>query len=89
MNTVDKMRSDIAPGCEAMARRSIEAENNFVATLRHIASLSEADAEMVFNAYRKLGLVKRQFAIGRYTVTHGAFLDRENILRALANLKEA
>lgn len=72
-----------------MAKRAIEAETNFVATLREIADLSEADAQTVFDAYRKLGLVKRHLAIGRYTVTHGAFLDRENILRALANLKAA
>jgi predicted component of type VI protein secretion system len=87
MTTTEKIRQDIAPGCRAMAERSIEAERNFIGILRDIADLSEADARTVFDAYRRLGLVKRQLAIGRYDVTHGAFLDRETILRALTNLK--
>lgn len=84
---MSQLLQDMEPGFRAMAQRAVNAENDFVAALQKIANLSEGDAQMVFNAYVKLGLAKRDIVIGRYTVTHGAFLDRKNILRALSNLK--
>lgn len=87
MNTIQTIRHEIAPGCLAMAKRSVDAENNFIGVLMEIAGLSRPEAELVFEAYKRCRLVKRELTIGRYSVTHGAFLERENILRALANLK--
>lgn len=67
-----------------MATRIVNAENDFTATLAQIAGITTDEAFKVLATYRKLKIVKNAYAISRISVKHGAFLDRDVILRALA-----
>lgn len=70
-------------GLRGVAQRSLIAEENFVRTLMEMGSITKVQAEIVFNVYRKLKLVKRDVVNAVYTVKHGAYLDRDVIRRAL------
>ncbi len=72
------------PGTRAIGTRLAQGEENFVDTLMERGGISRAAAERVFDYYRKHKLVKRDFASGVYSVKHGALLDRDVILRAVA-----
>jgi len=51
--------------------------------LMQFGKISKPDAIKVYNVYKKLKVIKRQ-GVDRISVKHGQFLDREVILRALA-----
>lgn len=67
-----------------MATRMVNAENDFVAVLVEKAGITTDEAFKVLAIYRKLKVVKNDYAVSRISVKHGAFLDRDVILRALA-----
>jgi hypothetical protein len=67
-----------------MAHRIVTAENEFAATLVRCAGITTEEAFKVLKVYRKAKVVKNDYAVSRISVKHGAFLDREVILRALA-----
>lgn len=67
-----------------MAHRMDTAEDGFVATLVAIAGITNDEAVKVLATYRKLKVVKNDYAVSRISVKHGGFLDRDVILRALA-----
>jgi hypothetical protein len=67
-----------------IAQRLVNAEENFIASLMEFGAITRAEAIRVFDLYRREKIIKRDTAIGRYHVTHGAFLDREAIRNALA-----
>lgn len=72
-----------AKGNRATAARIIKAENDFVSSLRSIAGISEEQAVKVMRFYLgKCRAAKLDAVIGKISVRHGAFLDREVILRA-------
>jgi len=66
-----------------MAHRIVNAESAFVETLMRCGDLTRDEAIKVLASYRKLKIVKNEYAVSRITVKHGAFLDREVIRRAL------
>lgn len=73
-----------AEGNRAMAARIINAENNFVSSLQAIAGINEEQAVKVMRFYLgKCKAAKLDAVIGKISVRHGAFLDREVILRAV------
>jgi hypothetical protein len=69
-----------------MARRSVQARENFRETLQRIVSgLSDKEADAVTSLYLKNKIAKLDWAMGRISVTHGAFLDAGSI-KCAANL---
>ena len=64
--------------------RMNNAYDAFEALLIDIASISREDAKKVIKFYAKNKMTKLEVNIGRVSVKHGAFLDKEIILRALA-----
>jgi hypothetical protein len=66
-----------------MAHRIVTAESSFVETLMRCGDLTKDEAIKVKATYRKLRIIKNEYAVSRITVKHGAFLDREVIRRAL------
>ena len=73
-----------------MAVRSVNAENNFLDTLVEFGGIDREQAATVFAVYKKARLLntKEVYSMGRYRVKHGAFLDRDFILNALAKSAE-
>jgi hypothetical protein len=67
-----------------MATRMVNAENDFIAALVDIAGITTDEAFKVLATYRKAKVLKNDYAVSRISVKHGAFLNREVILRALA-----
>lgn len=72
-----------AESYKAMAQRMETARADFLETLMSCGGITEPEAEKVMAFYLKKKLAKPDYAVSRISVTHGAFLDRENILRAL------
>ncbi len=70
-------------GTRDIAQRMVNAENGFIAVLMKSATISQAQAEKVMQVYRKAKVLKMDAVGGHMTVKHGAFLDRDVILRAL------
>lgn len=78
-----KVLGDCEPGLRATAFRMVHAEKTFLKTLMTLGGISESDAEKVLAVYRKNKIVKMDSVNGVMSVKHGAFLDRDVILRAL------
>lgn len=71
---------------EDMATRSARAIHGFMDLLVSVAGISRTEAATVFEVYRKIKVLntRDQHVNGHITVKHGAFLDKDVILRALA-----
>lgn len=76
-------RNAIAPGCRAMATRIDNAESAMVECIATLGGVSSDAAARVFRHYRKIKVVRLDAVSGRYRVTHGAFLDRDVIAKAV------
>lgn len=74
---------DLEPGLRAMATRIVHAEDNFIEALMKLGNITKADAEKVYRVYQKLKVVKVDAVGGAINVTHGGFLDRSVIKRAV------
>lgn len=73
-----------AEGNRATAARIINAEKEFASSLQTIAGISEEQAMKVMSFYLgKCKAAKLDAVIGKINVKHGAFLDRDVILRAV------
>lgn len=68
---------------EAMAKREINANNEFVSNLMEQFGLSKADANGVFLLYKKEKIIRLDRGIGRWNLQHGAFWDADVIERAV------
>lgn len=73
-----------AEGNRNTATRIANAENDFVDYLVNAASISAKEARKVMAFYLKKKFAKLDAVGGRISVKHGAFLDRDVILRAVA-----
>jgi hypothetical protein len=71
------------PGTYATAQRIVDGEENFVAALMSSGGITRAEANRVFNYYRKHRLIKR-FGLRDIRVVHGSFLDADVIRRCVA-----
>lgn len=69
-------------GNEHTAQRIVNAENHFIGILKEFGDLTDAQAEVAFQTFRKLKLIKLDAVGGRYSVKHGAFMERDVIRRA-------
>ncbi len=66
-----------------MAHRADEAHRSLVETIANLGAINTNEAERVAAFYIKNKLVKRNLAMSRYDVKHGAYYDRRAILRAV------
>ena len=71
-----------------MAIRQQNAIDNFIANVREQFGFTEREAETILNMYRKAKAVRLDWAMGRYSLTHGAFWERAPMERALELAKE-
>ena len=73
--------SPLAP----MAQRIVNAESNFVATVREITGCTPEQARQALRTMRALKVVKLDTGIGRYRATHGAYMERDALRRAMTH----
>ena len=66
-----------------MAERLVNAENDFLQIIQDIANCTQAEAIKVFKVYRNCKVLKYSAGIGRFSVIHGGFLDKETIQLAI------
>jgi hypothetical protein len=69
-------------GFRNAAHRIVNAQNSFLETLMVLGNINERQAMVAFSLMRKLKSVKLDAVGGRYSVKHGAYLDRDVIRRA-------
>jgi hypothetical protein len=62
-----------------IANRSIAAQESFIRIVQDIADLDYQSARNIFNFYRAKRLIKYDNAMGRWSVKHGALLDRDTL----------
>ena len=74
-------------GFKNMAARIVQAENDFLETLCSLGEISQDQAQAVFAHYKANGGIKLDAVIGRYSVKHGALLDRD-LIREFAGIVE-
>jgi hypothetical protein len=79
--------SDIEPGLRNVARRSVDAENRFLAYAMEHGRLSRDQAAAALAAFRKARVIKFDAVNGTFHVTHGQFLEPE-VLRRAAGVEE-
>jgi hypothetical protein len=75
--------SSISDGARRVAQRIANAEAGFVSSVMERIECSKEDALKVLFVYRKARVVKLDAVSGVYRVSHGAFWDREVLIRAL------
>lgn len=68
--------------------RLLNAESAFLENLVKLGGISPDGARKVLTVFRYHKVVKEDANIGRISVTHGAYLDRENILEAFRHAIE-
>lgn len=70
------------PGTRAVASRMVNAGNDFVGVLVGMGYTKD-QAEKILAKYIKLKVIKLDAVGGKYSVKHGAFLDKDVLDRAL------
>jgi len=66
-----------------LARKSIQAVDDLAELFVNIADIEPSKAQDLVQFYIRKKLVKLDWAMGRYTVKHGVYLDREFIENAV------
>ena len=74
----------VEPGLRAMAQRQVNAEEHFISLIQEITGRSREDATKAFATLRKLKALQLDAVGGRYSVKHGAYLDRDVLIRAIS-----
>lgn len=70
-------------GFKDIAQRLANADQNFVDNVVETFGTTVAEAEKVLRVFKKAKAVKRNVAMGRYDLTHGAFWEADVIARTL------
>lgn len=84
---IAKAMKDIEPGLRGLARRSVDAEDRFIAYAMEHGRLSHGQAETALAAFRKARVIKFDAVNGSFHVKHGAFLEPD-VLRRAAGIEE-
>jgi hypothetical protein len=66
-----------------ICERQVGAVQSLLDSIMEITGCNEAEAEKAFVTLKKAKALKLDSYAGRYTVKHGAFLDREVLVRAI------
>lgn len=72
-----------------LAQRIVNAEARFCELVENIAGVCADDARAILAVYLRLKVAKIDGGIHAVNVTHGAYMEREPMLRALAISKGA
>jgi hypothetical protein len=64
-----------------IAEREFHAQESFIHMLKEFAELEYLEAERTFERMKRAKMLKYDGTMARYTVKHGAYLDRETIER--------
>ena len=75
----------IRAGAKVMLDRQLHAYDDFAADIARMAGVSIEVANKIVGFYKKIKAVKYDGM--RYVVKHGAFLDRDVLLRAAEQIK--
>ncbi|WJJ55379.1 hypothetical protein QB910_000135 [Dabrowskivirus KKP3916] len=75
--------SDLKEQLKPVFKRALIAHDKFVEEVQEQFGFSEDEAEKILNVFIKAKAVKRNVAMGRYDLTHGAYWDKEVMQRAL------
>lgn len=81
------MKKETIPGTRAVATRLVNAQQGFIDTVREILGCTQEDAEKVFGVYKDKKVLKLDVGIGRYSVKHGAFMEKDVLQNALGLAK--
>jgi predicted TIM-barrel enzyme len=73
----------------SLGKRAGDAMSRFVEIIAQAGGITKPEARKVFHHYDKLKVLdwKDAHLVGQLRVKHGAFLERETILRALDDIK--
>jgi len=74
-------------GFKDIAQRMNNAMVGFVESIERLGDLNADDAKLVANFYMKSKLAKMDAVGGRILVKHGAYLDKDIIVKALGMAK--
>ncbi len=75
------MTIETIPGTKAIASRLVHGELAFEESLREIAGVTEDESIRMRQWMAKKKLTTRDFCLGRISVKHGAYLDKDVLLR--------
>lgn len=75
------MATKTIPGTRAIGHRLAHGEMQFEESLREIAGVTEDEAFKMREWMAKKKLTTRDFCLGRISVKHGAYLDKDVLLR--------
>jgi hypothetical protein len=74
--------------CRQIAQRIVDAENSFAEIVMYVTDCDEETAHQVTAFYLKHRLAKR-IGVDRISVTHGAYLERDVLERAIRMVRGA
>lgn len=84
MMRVNSSSVELIPGTRAIAQRIVNAEENFIATVREITGCSESEGAKALSTMRNLKVIKLDAAIGRYLPKHGAYMEVDALRSAIS-----
>lgn len=73
-----------AGALQPLAQRIANAESHFCDLVEQIAGVRAEEARAILAVYIRLKVAKIDAGIGRVNIKHGAYMEREPMLRALA-----
>lgn len=79
-----KNDKNFTEGCKAVAQRVVNAQTRFTDLMIEISGCTQEQAVKVLEVYKKAKVVKLNVAQGVYDFKHGAFVEKDVILRAIA-----
>lgn len=71
-------------GTQQIAQRIVNAENDFIETVREITGCTADEGLKALQTMRKLKVIKLDPIIGRYNAKHGAFMEAQALRNAIA-----
>jgi len=69
--------------CKNIAKRSINAENNFINSVMEQFNFTKNEAEKILSVYKKHKLIKIDYVTGQFQLKDGRFWDEYPMKNAL------
>ena len=79
------MRATMERFAQDFTTRQQSGEISFAESVAQIAGVDQSEGLRLLDIYRSNKIVKFDASSGRYTVKHGAYLDKSQIIHILAN----
>lgn len=78
------MAQETIPGAKAIAQRIHNAETSMLTSIMEQFGVSKNDAYKAFTTLKRAKAIKLDPVMGVYNLIHGAFWEKDVILRAIA-----